>query len=86
MDSNYAVGFFLIAALLLGGVFLFARRPVEAQYQSMTLPAGQQSTSNIRLVSEGEPPHYRNKETRYIKYNDLNLPVEIEIVRDYTVS
>jgi len=87
MDSNYAVGF-LIIALLLGGVFLFARRPVGTKYQSIPQVTGQQQNSgNIRLVMEGEEPRrYRNKEIRQIEYNEDNLPVKIIITRDYAIT
>jgi hypothetical protein len=80
MNRDASVGIFVVL-LLLGGIVLFARRPyspVQSQYEN--------SASIALSRISNEAPHYRNKETRYIEYNDLNLPVKIEIVRDYTIS
>ncbi len=84
MNREGALGIILIA-LLLGGIVLFARRPVTANYS----PAPRQSYSqgNIRVIPiEAEPRRYQNKETRRIEYNDDGLPTLIEITRDYAVT
>lgn len=85
MSNNYAVGF-IIVALLLGGIFLLARRPAAtSSYTPSTVP--QHASSNIRLVADDvEPKRYQNKETRRIEYNGDGLPTLIEITRDYAIT
>lgn len=85
MNRDYAISFIVIA-LLLGGVFLLARRPAAtSNYTLSTVP--QHASGNIRFVAdEAEPGRYRNKETRRIEYNGDGLPTLIEITRDYAIT
>lgn len=89
MNRDYAIGFFLLA-LILGGVFLLARRPQTVSDYTIA-PVQQYSGGTARMVAtevkaEEEGRRYRNKEIRRIKYNDDNLPVEIEIIRDFAIT
>jgi hypothetical protein len=81
MNRDAVIGVILLLSLF--GVILLTRRPaVQSAVQTQLRNPG-----TIQLIPTAqEPPHYRNKETRFIEYNELNLPVKIEIVRDYTVS
>jgi len=64
MNREAAVGLLLIA-LLFGGIVLFARRPVTANYASA--PRQSYSQGNIKVIPiEAEPRRYQNKETRRI--------------------
>jgi cell division septation protein DedD len=84
MNKEGVVGLFLFLALL-GGIVLFARRPVTS---SLALAPNQpHSQGNINIIPIAEQPrHYQNKETRRIEYNADNLPTLIEITRDYTIT
>lgn len=84
MNREGALGIILIA-LLLGGIVLFARRPValsaSAPIQTQTHNPG------IKVVPvSAEPRRYQNKEIRQIEYNEDNLPVKIVITRDYAIT
>jgi len=85
MNRDATIGI-LMMALLLGGIFLLARRPAAAPISSYT-PRRLSGQGNIRFVpAQAEPPRYRNKETRNIEYNADGLPTKIEIIRDYTIA
>jgi hypothetical protein len=84
MNNEGTFGFLLLV-LVLGGIILLGRRSITTT--SAAPPMEQyHSQGNIRLVPVTEPPHYKNKETRRIEYNDDGLPTLIEITRDYTVA
>jgi len=85
MNRDYAISFAVIA-LLLGGIFLLARRPAAiSNYTLSAVP--QHASGNIRFVADDvEPKRYRNKETRRIEYNGDGLPTLIEITRDYAIT
>jgi hypothetical protein len=93
MNRNGIIGI-LVIGLFLGGLVLFARRrpaveaPVSYPFALEVADPGQvSSTGSMNFIArEGSGPRYRNKEIRKIKWNELNLPVEIEITRDYSVS
>jgi hypothetical protein len=87
MNRDTTIGIVMVA-LLLGGLFLLARRPAAVATPISTYTPRQLSgQGNIRFVpAEAESPRYRNKETRRIKYNEDNLPIEIEIIRDYAIA
>lgn len=84
MNREGVLGLLLIA-LLFGGIVLFARRPVTANYAST--PRQYSSQGNIKVIPvEAEPRRYQNKETRRIEYNDDGLPTLIEITRNYAIT
>ena len=88
MNKEGAIGLLLIG-LVMGGIFLLARRPRTALSLSRaSVPLQTHNPGNhIKLVPLGaEPRRYQNKETRRIKYNEEMLPIEIEITRDYAVT
>lgn len=75
----------ILAGLLLGGIFLFARRPTALT--SASAPVQTYNPGNIRMVPmEAEPRRYQNKETREIEYNGDGLPTKIVITRDSVVA
>jgi len=85
VNRDATIGIILMA-LLLGGLVLFARRPTAAPISTHT-PRQLTGQGNIRFVpSQAEPPRYRNKETRNIEYNADNLPIKIEIIRDFAIA
>jgi len=87
MSRDATIGIVLMA-LLLGGLFLFARRPaaVATPISSYT-PRQLSGQGNIRFVpARAESPRYRNKETRNIEWNADGLPTKIEIIRDYAIA
>ena len=85
MNREGTIGLLLIG-LLLGGIFLLARRPVTALTRA-SAPLQTHNPGNIRLVPlEAEPQRYQNKETRSIEYNEDGLPTKIEITRDYAIT
>ena len=85
MNREGAIGLLLIG-LLLGGIFLLARRPGTALSHA-SAPVQTHNPGNIRLVPlEAEPRRYQNKETRSIEYNEDGLPTKIEITRDYAIT
>lgn len=87
MNRDATIGI-IVVALLLGGLFLFTRRPAAVAAPVSASPARQLSSQgNIRFVpAQAEPPHYRNKETRNIEYNADGLPTKIEIIRDFAIA
>ena len=89
MNKEGAIGLLLIG-LLLGGIFLIARRPRTAlslNHASVPAQTHNPGNRNITLVPlEAEPRRYQNKETRSIEYNEDNLPTKIIITRDYAIT
>ena len=87
MNRDATIGI-IVVALLLGGLFLFTRRPTAVSALISASPARQLSgQGNMRFVpAQVEAPRYRNKETRNIEYNNDGLPTKIEIIRDYAIA
>jgi len=85
MNRDATIGI-IVVALLLGGIFLFTRRPAAAPVSTYS-PRQLPGQGNIRFVpARAEPPRYRNKETRNIEYNADGLPTKIEIIRDFAIA
>ena len=86
MNKEGAIGLLLIG-LVLGGIFLLARRPALTLSRA-SVPAQTHNPGNhIKLMPlEAEPRRYQNKETRSIEYNEDNLPTKIVITRDYAIT
>jgi hypothetical protein len=86
VNRDATIGFILVA-LLLGGLVLFARRPAAVATPISASNRQLTGQGNIRLIPAGTgPPRYQNKEIREIEYNEDNLPTKITIIRDYTVT
>lgn len=86
MNKEGAIGLLLIG-LVLGGIFLLARRPALTLSRASAPLQTHNPRNRIKLVPlEAEPRRYQNKETRRIKYNEEMLPIEIEITRDYAIT
>ena len=79
MNKEFALELVLIG-LLVGGAIFFARRLGSSTGSTSA------STKLLPATEEEEPRRYKNKEIRRIKYNEENLPIEIEITRDYTIA
>lgn len=85
MNRDYAIGF-IVVALLLGGIFLLARRPAATSAYA-SVPNQHYGSGKIAIVAEeGAVKRYRNKEIRRIEYNGDGLPTLIEITRDYAIT
>jgi len=84
MDRQGIIGL-IFAGLLLGGLFLFARRGVSSDAR-INAPCKTCGPDNISITPINQPAHYKNKETRHIEYNDAGMPTLIEITRDYTIA
>lgn len=90
MNRDATIGI-IVVALLLGGIFLLARRPAAAPVSTYTPRQLSSGQGTIRFVpAQAEPPRYQNKEIRdtNLEYNsDGQLTnIKMEITRDYTIT
>jgi len=91
MNRDATIGI-IVVALLLGGIFLFARRPAAAAAPiSAYAPRQLTGQGNIRFVpARAESPRYQNKEIRdtNLEYSSDGLltKIRMEITRDYAIT